>query len=94
MRTTGAATRIAGFAYTAGVVVSFLALGGLMLALRAAGEQLGWGFQLQSSPAVVAVLAALLFTRDHRAEPGGRVRVRLLAPEQHIARRWKRGTRS
>lgn len=50
--------RIAGFAYTAGVVVSFLALGGLMLALRAAGEQLGWGFQLQS-PAVVATLAAL-----------------------------------
>ena len=35
-------------------------LGGLMLALRAAGEQLGWGFQLQS-PAVVAALA-LLFT--------------------------------
>jgi hypothetical protein len=40
------------------VVLSFLALGALMLALRAAGEQLGWGFQLQS-PAVVAVLAAL-----------------------------------
>jgi thiol:disulfide interchange protein/DsbC/DsbD-like thiol-disulfide interchange protein len=52
------AHRAAGFAYTAGVVVSFLALGGLMLALRAAGEQLGWGFQLQS-PAVVAALAAL-----------------------------------
>jgi thiol:disulfide interchange protein DsbD len=33
-------------------------LGALMLALRAAGEQLGWGFQLQS-PAVVATLAAL-----------------------------------
>jgi thiol:disulfide interchange protein len=52
------AHRAAGFAYTAGVVVSFLALGGLMLGLRAAGEQLGWGFQLQS-PAVVAALAAL-----------------------------------
>jgi thiol:disulfide interchange protein DsbD len=50
--------RIAGAAYTAGVVVSFIALGGLMLALRAAGEQLGWGFQLQS-PVVVALLAAL-----------------------------------
>ncbi|MES2511667.1 MAG: thioredoxin family protein [Pseudomonadota bacterium] len=47
-----------GIAYTAGVVVSFLALGALLLALRAAGEQLGWGFQLQS-PAVVAALAAL-----------------------------------
>ena len=49
-----------GVAYTVGVVLSFVALGGLMLALRAGGEALGWGFQLQS-PAVVAVLA-ILFT--------------------------------
>jgi thiol:disulfide interchange protein DsbD len=47
-----------GLAYTAGVVSSFVALAGLMLALRAGGEQIGWGFQLQS-PAVVAGLAAL-----------------------------------
>ncbi|WP_342619042.1 thioredoxin family protein [Rhodoferax sp. GW822-FHT02A01] len=52
--------RTQGLAYTAGVVLSFLALGGLMLALRAGGERLGWGFQLQS-PAVIAALA-LLFT--------------------------------
>jgi thiol:disulfide interchange protein DsbD len=52
------AHRTAGLAYTAGVILSFLALGGAMLALRAAGAQLGWGFQLQS-PAVVAALAAL-----------------------------------
>ncbi|MFD0669362.1 protein-disulfide reductase DsbD family protein [Ramlibacter sp. MAHUQ-53] len=50
--------RLAGLAYTAGVLASFLALGALMLGLRAAGEQLGWGFQLQS-PAMVATLAAL-----------------------------------
>jgi thiol:disulfide interchange protein len=50
--------RVAGVAYTGGVIASFAALGGLMLALRAAGEQLGWGFQLQS-PTVVAALAAL-----------------------------------
>ncbi len=50
--------RVAGLAYTAGVIASFAALGGLMLALRSAGEQLGWGFQLQS-PGVVAALAAL-----------------------------------
>ncbi|MDB5753256.1 MAG: thiol:disulfide reductase (thiol:disulfide interchange protein)-like protein [Ramlibacter sp.] len=50
--------RIAGLAYTAGVVLSFVALAALMLSLRAASEQLGWGFQLQS-PAVVAALAAL-----------------------------------
>lgn len=49
-----------GLAYTAGVVLSFMALGGLLLGLRATGEAIGWGFQLQS-PAVVAGLA-LLFT--------------------------------
>ena len=49
-----------GLAYTAGVVVSFVALAALMIALRAGGEQVGWGFQLQA-PAVVVTLA-LLFT--------------------------------
>ena len=52
------AHRLNGLAYSVGVVLSFLALGALMLALRAAGAQLGWGFQLQS-PWVVALLAAL-----------------------------------
>jgi thiol:disulfide interchange protein/DsbC/DsbD-like thiol-disulfide interchange protein len=52
------AHRQAGLAYTAGVLLSFLALGGLLLTLRAAGEQLGWGFQLQS-PAMVTGLAVL-----------------------------------
>ena len=53
-----AAHRANGLAYTAGVVLSFLALGALLLALRSAGEAIGWGFQLQS-PAVVATLAVL-----------------------------------
>ena len=52
------AHRLSGLAYTAGVVASFVALGALLLALRAAGEGLGWGFQLQS-PGMVAALAAL-----------------------------------
>ncbi len=45
-------------AYTAGVVLSFLALAGLLIAARAGGEQLGWGFQLQN-PAIIAALAAM-----------------------------------
>jgi thiol:disulfide interchange protein len=47
-----------GIAYTVGVVLSFVGLAALLLVLRAGGEQLGWGFQLQS-PAVIAVLAVL-----------------------------------
>ncbi len=48
------------FAFAAGVVLTFVALGLALAALRAAGEQLGWGFQLQS-PAVVSALAVLFF---------------------------------
>ena len=54
------AMRNQGLMFFAGVMVSFLALAGLMLALRAGGTQLGWGFQLQS-PIVVTLLAALFF---------------------------------
>ncbi len=52
--------RIGGLAYTAGVVLSFVALAAALLALRGAGEAIGWGFQLQS-PAIVAGLALLFF---------------------------------
>jgi thiol:disulfide interchange protein/DsbC/DsbD-like thiol-disulfide interchange protein len=50
-----------GLAYAAGVLVCFAALAGALLALRAGGTQIGWGFQLQS-PLVVTVLAYVLFT--------------------------------
>src|SRR5262245_62050214 len=50
-----------GLAYTAGVLVSFAIVAGALIALRAAGERLGWGFQLQS-PAFVTLLAWLFFT--------------------------------
>ncbi|MGA0795955.1 MAG: protein-disulfide reductase DsbD family protein [Quisquiliibacterium sp.] len=45
-------------AFSAGVVLSFWTLAAVLLALRAAGEAVGWGFQLQS-PAFVALMALL-----------------------------------
>ena len=54
------AMRVHGLAFAAGVVVSFWLLAAALTALRAAGQQLGWGFQLQS-PAVIAALAVLFF---------------------------------
>ncbi len=45
--------------YTAGVLVSFAALGLGILALRSAGHALGWGTQLQQ-PLVVGVLALVM----------------------------------
>ena len=55
-----AAIRLHGLVFAAGVVLSFVALAGVVLALRAGGQELGWGFQLQS-PAVVTALAILFF---------------------------------
>jgi len=52
--------RLQGLAFTAGVLISFLALAGGLLALQTAGVAVGWGFQLQS-PAFVAVMAFLFF---------------------------------
>ncbi len=59
----GADRRIArrhGFAFGAGVLVSFLALAGLLLVLKGLGNEIGWGFQLQE-PGVVLGLAVLMF---------------------------------
>ena len=56
----GASQRVLhGFAYTGGVLLFFGFLGVLLLALRAGGAALGWGFQLQYPPFVA--LMALVF---------------------------------
>jgi thiol:disulfide interchange protein/DsbC/DsbD-like thiol-disulfide interchange protein len=47
-----------GLAYTAGVMLACAGLGGLLLVLRGAGEEIGWAFQLQE-PGVVAALLLL-----------------------------------
>ena len=54
-----AAVRAKGLAFAAGVISSMLCLAGTLLALRAGGEQVGWGFQLQS-PLFVTLLVYLL----------------------------------
>ena len=56
----GSEGRKESFAYTAGAVLSFAVLGLAILALRAGGQSVGWGFQLQS-PLAVAGFALLVF---------------------------------
>lgn len=46
-------------AYTGGILLTCLALGALMLAIRAGGTQIGWAFQLQD-PRVIALLVILM----------------------------------
>lgn len=57
---TQAKVRLHALWYTAGVMLSFAAIGALVIFLRKAGLALGWGFQLQQ-PVVVAGLALLMF---------------------------------
>jgi thiol:disulfide interchange protein/DsbC/DsbD-like thiol-disulfide interchange protein len=54
-----AAVRTKGLVFAAGVISSMLCLAGVLLALRAGGEEIGWGFQLQS-PLFVTLLVYLL----------------------------------
>ncbi|MBN7121360.1 cytochrome C biogenesis protein [Erwinia billingiae] len=51
--------RAEGLAFLAGVVVTMMALAGILLAARATGDAVGWGFQLQS-PLVIAILALII----------------------------------
>lgn len=48
------------WSFSAGVLLSFWALAGVLAVLRAGGQQLGWGFQLQSAPFVFALAVVML----------------------------------
>ncbi len=52
--------RIHGLLYTAGILVSFAFIAGVLMFFRQAGVHIGWGFQLQNS-LVVLILSWLLF---------------------------------
>lgn len=49
-----------GLAFAGGVLLSFWGLAGALAVLRAGGDQLGWGFQLQSPGFVFALAAVML----------------------------------
>ena len=52
--------RVQGIAYAAGVLASFAMIAALLLGMRAAGTEIGWGFQLQS-PLFVTLMIYVLF---------------------------------
>ncbi len=54
--TSAAVARREGLAYAAGAVLACLALGAVLLALRASGQAVGWAFQLQEPRVVLALL--------------------------------------
>ncbi|TCW16852.1 thiol:disulfide interchange protein DsbD [Raoultella sp. BIGb0138] len=54
-----ASARREGLAFLLGVMITMMALAGILLAARAGGLAVGWGFQLQS-PLVIALLALVI----------------------------------
>ena len=71
--------RVLGFAFAGGIVASFAALAILVMLLKGAGEQIGWGFQFQY-PGFVVLMAALIFALGlslfgvyHIALPGSNI---------------------
>lgn len=52
--------RLYGLSYTAGILISFGLIAGLLIALKSFGAQIGWGFQLQN-PIFIALLIYLIF---------------------------------
>jgi thiol:disulfide interchange protein DsbD len=72
--------------YTAGVLLAFAALGGALLAARAAGTASGWGFQF-ASPVFVAAMAWLLFGVGLNLSGVFEIGSRLAGAGQHLAAR-------
>jgi len=80
------AIRAEAASYTAGVMLAFVGLGGLLIGLREAGGAAGWGFQFQS-PVFVAVMAWVLLAVGLNLSGVFRVGARLAGAGQGLASR-------
>lgn len=78
--------RLHALAYTAGVLASFGAVAGALIALRAGGAAIGWGFQLQS-PVFVTLLVYLLFVLGLSLSGWVNVGTRWMGAGQALTRR-------
>lgn len=79
-----ASARSEGLGYTAGSVATATALGGVVLALKAGGEEVGWSFQLQSP---VVILLLLMLTSAIALNLAGLFEVRLAMPGRGTSQR-------
>ena len=78
--------RAHGLAYTAGVVSSFAVLAAILLILRAGGEALGWGFQLQS-PWFIGILIYVFFAMGLALSGVFEFGSRMMGLGQHLTER-------
>jgi len=52
--------RVQGLVFASGILSSFLVLGAIVLAAREAGQSVGWGFQMQYPPFVIAMATIIM----------------------------------
>src|SRR3546814_4766824 len=62
------AVRREAWAYSLGIILTCLALGGLLLGLRAAGAAVGWAFQLQDPRIILLLLLLVTRSEEHTSE--------------------------
>ncbi len=84
-------------AFTAGIMMSFALLGGLVIALQQAGYRVGWGFQFQSPvfvivmTVIVLLLSLSLFGLFYLAPPPGSQSLNPLAAKEGLAGSFANG---
>lgn len=87
--------RLLGLTFSSGIIVSFLALAGLVVGIKAAGQDVGWGFQFQHPPFVIAmativlVFALSLFGLFYISAPGGQAFDKLAQKEGFVGTFFK-----
>lgn len=87
--------RLLGVTFSSGIIVSFLALAGIVVGIKSAGQDVGWGFQFQHPPFVIAmativlVLALSLFGLFYISAPGGQAFDKLASKEGFLGTFFK-----
>lgn len=90
-------TRLLGATFASGILVSFAFMALIVIALKAAGQQVGWGFQFQypgfliAMSAIVTLMALSLFGMFYVSVPTGQAKLDQLANQEGIAGTFFKG---
>lgn len=90
-------TRLLGATFASGIVASFLGLSVVVIAMKAAGQQVGWGFQFQypgfliGMSTIVTLMALSLFGVFYVSVPAGQARLDNLANQEGVVGTFFKG---
>lgn len=90
-------TRLLGATFSAGIVASFLSLAGVVIAMKAAGQQVGWGFQFQypgfliGMAVIVTLMALSMFGMFYMSVPAGQSSIDNLSQREGVVGTFFKG---